>query len=503
MNLDDIKKIYFLGIGGIGMSALARYFLMKGCEVHGYDKTATTLTKKLVKEGMTVHYGAADLTKIPAGLDLVVWTPAIPRDFEELLHFQSSTIPLKKRAEVLGIISRSQRTIAVAGTHGKTTTSSLVTHILRTGGVKCTAFLGGIAQNLKSNYVGGDSDWVVVEADEYDRSFLQLSPEISVLLSMDPDHLDIYGAAENVAETGFKEFLKKTKPNGKVFIKDELTQHFENQTIDNSNRVAISTFGLGSGTYSSNNIRVEDGMFVFDFVAPASGRSWEALPAKSGSGEGRSYEAKSKLEIEKLGNYDTAFPISNFLISNIRFAMAGRHNVENATAAIAVALQLGVGEKAIRKALISFKGIQRRFEFIYRDERTVFIDDYAHHPTEIRAAVQAARELFPGRRITGIFQPHLYSRTRDFQDGFAAELDKLDDIILMDIYPARELPMPGVTSGIVFDKMKNPNRVLATKANVLEVLKTKDLDVVMTIGAGDIDTFVSPIKKMLQTLNKQ
>ncbi|MCU0347015.1 MAG: UDP-N-acetylmuramate--L-alanine ligase [Saprospiraceae bacterium] len=495
MNLKSIKKIYFLGIGGIGMSALARYFLMKGCEVSGYDKTETTLTKKLVKEGMTVHYGAADLTKIPAGLDLVVWTPAIPRDFEELLHFQNSNIPLKKRAEVLGIISRSQRTIAVAGTHGKTTTSSLVTHILRTGGVKCTAFLGGIAQNLKSNYVGGDSDWVVVEADEYDRSFLQLSPEISVLLSMDPDHLDIYGAAENVAETGFKEFLKKTKPNGKVFIKDELTQHFDNQTIDISNRVAISTFGLGSGTYRSDNIRVEDGMFVFDFVAPASGRSWEALPAKSGSGEGRSYEVIADLGL-RITDSDAPNPKSEF--RNLKFSMAGRHNIENATAAIAVALQLGVTEKAIRKALISFKGIQRRFEFVYRDERTVFIDDYAHHPTEIRAAVQAARELFPGRRITGIFQPHLYSRTRDFQDGFATELDKLDEIILMDIYPARELPMPGVTSEIVFDKMKNPNRVLATKANVLELLKTKDLDVVMTIGAGDIDTFVRPIKLMLK-----
>ncbi|MBK8566671.1 MAG: UDP-N-acetylmuramate--L-alanine ligase [Saprospiraceae bacterium] len=498
MNLGQIKKIYFLGIGGIGMSALARYFLMKGCEVHGYDKTETTLTKKLVKEGMTVHYGAADLTNIPAGLDLVVWTPAIPRDFEELLHFQNSKIPLKKRAEVLGIISRSQRTIAVAGTHGKTTTSSLVTHILRTGGVMCTAFLGGIAQNLKSNYVGGDSDWVVAEADEYDRSFLQLSPEISVLLSMDPDHLDIYGAAENVAETGFKEFLKKTKPNGKVFIKDELTQHFDNQMIDNSNRVAYSTFGLGSGTYRSENVRVEDGMFVFDFVAPASGRSWEAHPATSGSGEGRSYEAIADLGLRIS---DSTAPNPQSAIRNLKFSMAGRHNIENATAAIAVALQLGVTEKSIRKALISFKGIQRRFEFVYRDERTVFIDDYAHHPTEIRAAVQAARELFPGRHITGIFQPHLYSRTRDFQDGFAAELDKLDDIILMDIYPARELPMPGVTSEIVFDKMKNPNRVLATKANVLEVLKTKDLDVVMTIGAGDIDTFVLPIKNMLKSKN--
>ncbi len=499
MNLDDIKKIYFLGIGGIGMSALARYFKMKGVEVHGYDKTETTLTKKLVKEGMTIHYGGADLTKIPAGLDLVVWTPAVPRDFEELLHFQNSSIPLKKRAEVLGIISRSQRTIAVAGTHGKTTTSSLITHLLWTGGVRCTAFLGGIAQNLKSNYVGGDSDWVVAEADEYDRSFLQLSPEISVLLSMDPDHLDIYGAAENVAETGFKEFLKKTKLNGKVFIKDELTQHFENQTIENSNRVAYSTFGLGSGTFRSENVRVEDGCFVFDFVAPVSSRSWEALPATSGSGEGRSYEVIADLGL-RISDFDAPNPSRQSVgtIRNLKFSMAGRHNIENATAAIAVALQLGVGEKAIRKALITFKGIKRRFEFVYRDEQTVFIDDYAHHPTEIRAAVQAARELFPGRRITGIFQPHLYSRTRDFQDGFAEELDKLDDIILMDIYPARELTMPGVTSGIVFDKMKNPNRVLATKANVLELLETKELDVVMTIGAGDIDTFVEPIKRWLK-----
>jgi UDP-N-acetylmuramate--alanine ligase len=499
MNLDDIKKIYFLGIGGIGMSALARYFKMKGIEVHGYDKTETALTKKLVKEGMTVHYGGADLTKIPAGLDLVVWTPAVPRDFEELLHFQNSTIPLKKRAEVLGIISRSQRTIAVAGTHGKTTTSSLVTHLLWVGGVHCTAFLGGIAQNLKSNYVGGDSDWVVAEADEYDRSFLQLSPEISVLMSMDPDHLDIYGKAENVAETGFKEFIRKTKPNGKVFIKDELSQHFENQILEPTNRVAFTTFGLGSGTYSSNNIRVEDGYFVFDFVAPASGRSWEALPVTSGGGKGRSCEGESKLEIEKLRNFSSTPPISNFQISNIRFAMAGRHNIENATAAITVALQLGVGEKAIRKALITFKGIKRRFEFVYRDERTVFIDDYAHHPTEIRAAVQAARELFPGRRITGIFQPHLYSRTRDFQDGFAEELDKLDDIILMDIYPARELPMPGVTSDIIFQKMKNPNKVLVTKSTLLNELKTRQLDVLMTIGAGDIDTFVLPIKRFLKS----
>ncbi|MBI5916181.1 MAG: UDP-N-acetylmuramate--L-alanine ligase [Bacteroidetes bacterium] len=486
MNLDNIKKIYFLGIGGIGMSALARYFRMKGCEVHGYDKTETALTKKLVKEGMKIHYGGADLTKIPAGLDLVVWTPAVPRNFEELLHFQNGSIPLKKRAEVLGIISRSQRTIAVAGTHGKTTTSSLVTHLLRTGGVRCTAFLGGIAQNLRSNYVGGDSDWVVAEADEYDRSFLHLSPEIAVLLSMDPDHLDIYGDAGAVAETGFKEFIRKTKPNGKVFIKDNLAQHFENQLFE--------TFGVEQGMYRAENVRVEDGWFVFDFVAPVSGRSWEASPAL-GNGRDRSYEAIADLRL-RIADSTATNPQS--AIRNLKFSMPGRHNVENATAAIAVALQLGVGEKAIRKALATFKGIQRRFELVYRDEKTVFIDDYAHHPTEIRAAVQAARELFPGRHLTGIFQPHLYSRTRDFQDGFAEELDKLDDIILMDIYPAREEPIPGVTSAIVFDKMKNPNKVLVTKANVLEVLKTRQLDVVMTIGAGDIDTFVLPIKRWLK-----
>jgi UDP-N-acetylmuramate--alanine ligase len=469
LNLSEIKKIYFLGIGGIGMSALARYFLKKGLEVSGYDKTETALTKQLEKEGMTIHYGGADLSKIPAGLDLVVWTPAIPREFEELLFFQNSNIPLKKRAEVLGIISRSQRTVAVAGTHGKTTTSSLVTHLLRTGGVDCTAFLGGIAQNLRSNYVGGNSDWVVAEADEYDRSFLHLSPEISVLLSMDPDHLDIYGEASAVAETGFKEFIKKTKPNGKVFIHHNLAQYFDNQLFE--------TFGINQGMYRAENVRVEGGCFVFDFVAPVSNRSWEAFSAIGGGGGGRSYE-----EIRW---------------TDIRFAMPGRHNVENATAAMAVALQLGVTEKAIRKALASFKGIKRRFEFIYRDEKTVFIDDYAHHPTEIRSAVQAARELFPGRKLTGIFQPHLYSRTRDFVDGFAEELDKLDEIILMDIYPAREKPIPGVTSDIIFDKMKNPNRVLVSKADVMKEVKRRQFDVVMTIGAGDIDTLVGPLKRWL------
>ncbi len=457
MNPDDIKKIYFLGIGGIGMSALARYFRSLGCEIHGYDRTETVLTKKLVEEGMKIHYGAADLSKIPEGLDLAVWTPAIPGDFEELTFFKNSNVPLKKRAETLGDISRSRRTIAVAGTHGKTTTSSMLTHLLRTGGIDCTAFLGGISLNLSSNYVGGKSDWVVAEADEYDRSFLQLSPEIAVLLSMDPDHLDIYGEASAVAETGFKEFIKKTRPNGKVFIKYSLAQYFDNQLFE--------TFGLNNGRYLAENIRIKNGWFLFDFIAPA---------------------------FQPEGGGQTGIGIKD-----LRLGMPGRHNVENATVAIAVSLNLGVSVEAIREGLATFKGIKRRFEFIFRDEKTVFIDDYAHHPTEIKAAAQAAQELFHDRKITAIFQPHLYSRTRDFLDGFAEALDRFDEVVLMDIYPARELPIPGITSKAIFEKMKNPNRTLVTKKNMLDTLKTRDLDVVMTIGAGDIDTFVEPIKQWL------
>lgn len=451
------------------MSALARYFNSRGCEIYGYDKTQTALTKKLVEEGMKIHY-EENPALVPPGIDLVVWTPAVPRDHLELQFFNQNDIPVKKRAEVLGLISRSQRTIAVAGTHGKTTTCTLATHILHTGGVRCTAFLGGIAKNFGSNFVAGDSEWVVAEADEFDRSFLHLSPEIAVLLSIDPDHLDIYDDAQQIQETGFKEFLRKVKAGGKIFLKSGLEQAIGNR--------AAATFGVESGQYRAANIRVEDGWFVFDFVAPVFHHSGEATPGYARRiGKNRSYE-----EIRW---------------KNLRFAMPGRHNVENACAAIAVAMQLGVGEKAVRKALMEFEGIKRRFEIIYRDERRVFIDDYAHHPTEIRSAVQAARELFPGRKITGIFQPHLYSRTRDFQDGFAKELDQLDEIILMDVYPAREKPIRGITSAVIIEKMKNPNKVLATKANVLKMLKTKQIDVLMTLGAGDIDTFVAPINNWL------
>ncbi|MCR9288221.1 MAG: UDP-N-acetylmuramate--L-alanine ligase [Bacteroidetes bacterium] len=447
MTLQDIHKIYFLGIGGIGMSALARYFNARGIEIHGYDKTETTLTKKLVDEGMTIHY-EEDIKKIPSGIDLVIYTPAIPKTNSELHFLKSINCSFKKRAEVLGMISRAQRTIAVAGTHGKTTTSSILTHILHTGGVDCTAFLGGIAQNFKSNYVEGKGEWVVVEADEYDRSFLQLSPDIAVITNMDADHLDIYDNVEAMHDSGFKEFVKKMKPNGQLFLQHKLTEYFPEKLFE--------TYGIEEGNYRAEKVRVENGWFVFE------------LGEKSDE--------------------------------PLKFSLPGRHNVENAMAAIAVAIQLGVSYGSIKKALETFKGIKRRFEFVYRDEKTILINDYAHHPTELTAAIGAAKELFPNRKIMGIFQPHLYSRTRDFQDGFAAALDGLDEVLLMDIYPAREEPIPGITSEIIFEKMKNPNKDLVWRTNLMNVLKTKDLEVVLTLGAGDINTFVEPIHEYLVSL---
>ena len=475
MNLSEIKKTYFLGIGGIGMSAIARYFLSRGIEVHGYDKTETSLTKKLVEEGMTIRY-EEDPSDLPGGIDLVVWTPAVPKSNRELIYFLENKIPVKKRAEVLGIISRNSFTVAIAGTHGKTTTSTLVTHLLRTGGVDCTAFLGGIAQAYQSNYVEGKTDVVVVEADEYDRSFLWLSPNIAALLSMDPDHLDIYGDEAQMQESGFKEFLKKVDIKGSIYLKNTLAQFFENQKDTLQSQQL--TFGINAGRFRAENIRVENGWFVFDFVAPVFGESWEAFPMlRQRDVRDRSHEAQT--------------------IRNIRTAMPGRHNIENATVATAIALQLGVSKNDIRKGLESFQGIKRRFEFIFRGGDRVFIDDYAHHPTELRAAISAARELYPNKKLTGIFQPHLFSRTRDFVDGFAAELDRLDEVLLMDIYPARELPIPGVTSDIVFNKMKNPNKKRVNFGTYMEALKNTDIEVLMTLGAGDIDTIVLPIKNML------
>lgn len=435
------------------MSALARYFNGRGVAVHGYDRTSTTLTEKLEAEGMTIHY-EDDVKYIPEGVDMVVYTPAVPRSHRELSYFFDNGFPVKKRAEVLGIISRSMKAIGIAGTHGKTTTSSITTHILTEGKVDCSAFLGGIAENFESNFVEGKSDWVVVEADEFDRSFLQLSPTIAAVMSMDADHLDIYGD-ENTMHRGFHDYVERVQSNGFIFKQASLPL---SPKVDDS--ITVQTFGVETGDFQSKNLRVEDGFFVFDYQSP----------------------------IENM--------------KALRFTLPGRHNVENATVAIAIAQTLGLKAADIRRSLLTFKGIKRRFEFMMRSEKRVFIDDYAHHPSELNAAIHAARALYPTRKITGIFQPHLYSRTKDFVDGFAKALDKLDEIILLDIYPARELPMKGVTSRIVFDKMMNPNKKLVLKKNLLEKLKLHDTEVLLTLGAGDIDKLVKPIRdRMLKLSN--
>jgi UDP-N-acetylmuramate--alanine ligase len=444
LELEDLKTIYLIGIGGIGMSALARYFLQRGAAVYGYDKTATVLTRKLEAEGMTIHYDE-DVARIPKGVDLVIFTPAIPAKHRELQYFRTNDFPIMKRAEVLGLISRNLKTIAVAGTHGKTTTSAIVSHIIRTGGIDSTAFLGGIAQNLGSNYVGGKSNWMVVEADEFDRSFLHLSPDLAIILSMDPDHLDIYGAHDELKKT-FAEFAGQLKEGGQLFVQADLPLEMPGQM----------SFGLEKGDYFVYNERVENGCAVFDFKSP------------KGS------------------------------IDNIVFTMPGRHNITNACAAIAVAQELNISAKAIKDALASFKGIKRRFERVYSDEQVAYVDDYAHHPTELKAAIDATRQLFPGRKITGIFQPHLFSRTRDFVKGFAEALDGLDECILMDIYPAREEPIPGVSSEIIYNKMNLASRTLVNKKTLMEELAEKEIDVLLTLGAGDIDRFVQPIKSWLE-----
>jgi UDP-N-acetylmuramate--alanine ligase len=448
--MENIKKVYFIGIGGIGMSALARYFNTHGAEVFGYDKTETPLTKALVREGMHIHYTDSP-ELIPQGLDLVIWTPAIPADQKELGWFRANNFKLYKRAEVLGILSKAKRAVAIAGTHGKTTTTTITTHVLKSCGFDPSAFLGGIALNFKTNYVEGHSDWVVEEADEYDRSFHQLHPEVAVLNSMDPDHLDIYGTADAVVESYLK-FLSQIKPNGVLIHKHGLDISAVSEELK-ANNVKVHTFGFDSGDFNAHNWRVESGFFVFDIKTPR------------GS------------------------------IKDIRFRFPGRHNMENATAAAAVAYILGAKPARIKTALTRFKGVKRRFEYIAQTEKLVYIDDYAHHPEELKAAITAARMLYPNKHLTGVFQPHLYSRTNDFSDAFAEALDLLDTCILLDIYPARELPMPGVTSEMVYHKMQLTDKKLANLKNCIDLIPNDITGVLMTMGAGNIDGLVSKIKK--------
>ncbi len=447
MKISKLKSVYFLGIGGIGMSAIARYLHSKGVEVFGYDKTRTKLTRNLEKSGIKIHY-IEDVDLIPDKIDLIVFTPAIPDDNIEKKYLLKSEIPMKKRAEVLGWITKEGKCLAIAGTHGKTTTSAILTHLLKVGGVDCNAFLGGIAGNYKSNFVSGKSKVMVVEADEYDRSFLHLDPYAAVITSMDADHLDIYQDGENMVRSGFGAFAKKIQKGGHLFLKDGLT-------LRKPNEVNKLSYGIENGEICARNVNVKKGFFHFDYCF--GNRTW----------------------------------------SDLKFSLPGLHNIENAVAAISLARLLKVKEANIRKGLVSFKGVNRRFEFVVRNTKQVYIDDYAHHPTELSAAISAARMLYPEKKITGIFQPHLFSRTKDFKKGFARALDKLDETILLPIYPARENPMKGVSSKSIIDLMKSKKKRIVKKEELVKFLGDKKIEVLMTLGAGDIDTEVKQIKKIL------
>ncbi|MBL4653203.1 MAG: UDP-N-acetylmuramate--L-alanine ligase [Flavobacteriales bacterium] len=447
MSLEKINKVYFLGVGGIGMSALARYFNSLGKEVLGYDKSETVLTNQLEKEGIEVHYTDSP-SRIPADVDLVVYTPAIPSDLEEYKHCWGKGYVMKKRSEVLGMITDDSFTLAVAGTHGKTTTSSILAHLLKQS-VGCNAFLGGISKNYNSNVLFTENAKnTVVEADEYDRSFLTLHPNMAIITSMDADHLDIYGDHSKLLES-FELFSSQIRAGGALILNKKLEDKL-------SPSCDVITYSITEkADYYLDNIEIIDGNYVF------------SVQAQSG------------------------------LISDIKFGLPGRHNVENAIAAVAVADQLKVSHQEIKSALESFKGIKRRFEYIIKQHDLVYIDDYAHHPEELKATISSVKELYPENKITGVFQPHLYSRTRDFSDEFAKSLDLLDEVILLDIYPAREQPIEGVTSEMLLRKVTIKNKMVSTKTELVAELKQRKLEVLLTMGAGDIDKLVEPIKNEL------
>jgi len=426
------------------MSALARYFNSRGIRVSGYDKNPSVLTEQLVKEGMQVNF-VDDVKLLPDDIDLVVVTPAIPRDHKQWQQLRECNIPIKKRAEVLGMISRDSVCLAVAGTHGKTTTTTMLAHILRCSGIDCTAFLGGIAANYKTNYLQGKANVVVVEADEYDRSFLQLSPSGAILTAVDADHLDIYGSHEAVLES-YSAFTKRILKGGSLVLKSG-TENVANGAVD----VKRATYGIDIGTCAAQNVRVENGTFLFDYV-----------------------NATDR-------------------IVNLELSMPGRHNVENATAAISLALKFGATVEGVRLGVKSFLGVHRRFEYALKTSDKIVIDDYAHHPEELKAAISAARELYPNKRIAGVFQPHLFSRTRDFADQFARSLEMLNDVILLEIYPARELPIEGVTSSMLLEKINIDSKYVVAQNELIKLLKSIHFDVLLMMGAGDIDRLVIPV----------
>ena len=442
-------QVYFVGIGGIGMSAIARYFIAKGSKVSGYDKTSTELTKTLEASGMDIHY-EDKVELIPKNVDFVVYTPAIPANHTELNFYRDNGYPVLKRSDVLQIITESTFNICIAGTHGKTTTTSMVAHILRHSGYGCNAFLGGISANYQTNFWSHPNNVVVVEADEYDRSFLKLKPDVAIITSMDADHLDIYGTKEELQKT-FVQFSNQVKENGLLITKygignNTVFTYPDKETYSYSNQL--------SDCYATN-IRIVNGTYLFDLI------------------------------------------INKENITDISLSMGGMHNIENSVAAIAVAKHLKIDNESIKQAVAAYKGVKRRFEYIIKMDETVMIDDYAHHPEELRALITGVRDLYKGEKITLVFQPHLYSRTNDFAKEFAETLSMVDELILLPIYPARELPMEGVDSNMILNKVTASNKKVLSKAELKQWVTVNKPKLLVMAGAGDIDTMVEPIKNIL------
>lgn len=460
MELKDIKAVYFVGAGGIGMSAIARFFIHRGVVVAGYDKTPSALTKQLEKEGMLIHY-EENLDEIPHACRdkescLVVYTPAIPSTHKELTWFREKGFEIQKRAQVLGILTRTHKGLCVAGTHGKTTTSTMCAHIMHQSHVDCNAFLGGISKNYGTNYILSDtSDYVVIEADEFDRSFHWLRPWMTVITATDPDHLDIYGTKEAYLES-FRHYTELIQPGGALIIHTNLEMK---PNVPES--VKTYTYSRDEGDFHAENIKIENGEIIFDFISPV-----------------------ENIKDVKLGQ---PIPI----------------NIENGVAAMALAQLNGCTANEIKYGMSTYNGVERRFDFKIRNDRHVLLSDYGHHPKEILQCAKSLRELYPGRKITAIFQPHLYTRTRDFYKDFADALSHFDEVILTEIYPARELPIPGVTSKLIYDNLKDGvEKSMINKADVLDLVKNRDFDVLVTLGAGDLDNMVPEIQKIIEGKEK-
>ncbi|NBO49104.1 MAG: UDP-N-acetylmuramate--L-alanine ligase [Chitinophagia bacterium] len=448
LNISDIKKAYFIGIGGIGMSAIARYFISIGVKVFGYDKTPSALTEDLMKEGCQIEF-VDDPATCVEDADVVVYTPAIPSDSRIMHYYHEREIPLLKRSEVLGVISKDSFNICIAGTHGKTTVSTMVAHLLRDTAYGCNAFLGGISSNYGTNFWSSKNNCTVIEADEYDRSFLKLHPNIIAITSMDPDHLDIYGTAASM-EDAFLEFAGKLDPKGLLLTKKGLSRE---QSFSSEQHVTYHISREDAGIHTIG-LQIVNGHYQYDVKGP----EWK--------------------------------------IDQIQLHMGGMHNVENSLVAIGIAKQLGIVDDKIREAIASFKGVKRRFEYIVKTEEHIYIDDYAHHPEELRALISSAKLLYPTKKCTLIFQPHLYSRTRDFASEFAESLSLADETILLPIYPARELPIEGVTSSMIANQMKSNVQLIAFE-DVATFVKSSQPSLIITAGAGNIDRWIEPIKNIL------